>query len=207
MADLRTVLSPQAVAALAAGYDDASFRAANQHAVQALYPPVAVLTDAVLDGYWPAPGGAAALLAPRERELAVVTALAATGGSAANLAIHLYVGLAVGATVDELVGTLGVVGSYAGVSRLMDGLTVFETTLNVLGTQVAKGEAGVMAVVPALKSTFPLSVPVAPAPVAPAPTVTPTATVDAKAGKAAKKAKKAEKQKGKAKGAEAAAPA
>lgn len=205
MADLRTVLSPTAVAALAAGYDDASFRAANQHAVQALYPPVAVLTDAVLDGYWPAPGGAAALLAPKPRELAVIAALAASGGSNANLAIHLYVGLAVGATVDELVGTLGVVGSYAGVSRLMDGLSVLDTTLAVLAAQVAKGEAGVMAVVPALKSTFPLSVPVAPAPVAPAPTVAPT--VNATAGKAGKKAKKAEKQKGKTKGGEAAAPA
>lgn len=153
MPDIRSILSEGAVARLADGYDDATFRAANQGAVHGLYPPAQVLTDPVLDAFYAPPEGTP-LLEPRARELTIVATLAASGGSSTNIAIHLYVGIAVGLTVDELAGTLGVVGAYAGAGRLMDGLAIFRTTLQVLAAQVDNGQADLMEVVPALKAAF-----------------------------------------------------
>lgn len=153
MPDLRDILSADALQKLAAGYDDARFRAANQRAVDAMFPPVRVLTDAVLDGLFPA-GGGAALLDARTRELAILVSLATAGAAGSKLAIHVYVALAVGCTVDEIAGAFGVVGAYAGVQKLMDGMGALQLTLTVLAAQVEKGEADLLRVVPALQVAF-----------------------------------------------------
>lgn len=154
MPDIREILPAGAYAELASGYDDATFRVANQGAVQGTYPPAQVLTDPVLDAFYAPPEGQP-LLDPKDREIAILAVLAASGGSARNIAIHVYVGIAVGLTVEQIAGVIGAVGAYAGAGRLMDGLAIAETTLSVLAAQVEAGKAGIMDVVPALKVKFP----------------------------------------------------
>jgi 4-carboxymuconolactone decarboxylase len=58
----------------------------------------------------------------RTRELVVIATLAAQGGMAEQLAVHLQVALDNGATVAEIIGTLETVGTYAGVPRALNAL-------------------------------------------------------------------------------------
>src|SRR5450759_4934551 len=58
----------------------------------------------------------------RTRELVVIATLAAQGGMAEQLAVHLQVALDNGATVAEIITTLETVGTYAGVPRALNAL-------------------------------------------------------------------------------------
>jgi alkylhydroperoxidase/carboxymuconolactone decarboxylase family protein YurZ len=150
MPSLQSLLAPDTLAALRHGYSDESFCVANRSAVDGLAPRMRVLTDPVLEAFYEQER----LLDPRQREVAILSVLAASGGSPANLGIHVYIALAVGLSLEEIAGVFGAVGSYAGAARMMDALGVLARTAGALAAQVETGHVDTVSMVNAVRGAL-----------------------------------------------------
>src|SRR5262245_47844544 len=68
---------------------------------------------------------------PRDRERCLI-AILASRDAGANLAIHIYLGLMEGLSLQEIADIIYLAGIYTGVDRLSDGLSAYVRTLGVL---------------------------------------------------------------------------
>jgi hypothetical protein len=119
------------------------------------YPPVDKWLNAMGDVVFtelsqsPAPN---LPLIPVDRERCLIL-LIASRQETLTLAIHIYMGLALGLTVAEVANVLALAGVYSGISAYVRGIRVAEATLGVLKTAAAT-TSGPLAVAGMLNTTF-----------------------------------------------------
>lgn len=132
MADVRAMLSDADLLLLRGGYDRALMGKLAVAAVASSYPEVMPWTAAVGEAFYFHPDDAEA----KHREtvlLAVLTVQRAPG----QLAIHVYWALMEGHTVEEVMRTLHLAGTYAGLPSWTIAQGVATKVIALLATHVA----------------------------------------------------------------------
>jgi alkylhydroperoxidase/carboxymuconolactone decarboxylase family protein YurZ len=129
-------------------YDPDDLRAANARAFAETYPPLAPWAETAAAVFF-RPGA----LAPRERELCLVTLLShrAPGVSLSN---HIYWALMEGVTVSELCEVIGLAGCYTGLPTYSSGVLVLHRTLHTLNRLAEEPECDSRAALAALVREF-----------------------------------------------------
>jgi alkylhydroperoxidase/carboxymuconolactone decarboxylase family protein YurZ len=127
MPDLRSVLTDSRLERLRAAYDPQVMRAAMLHAIVEGFPPLDAWNRAIAGTFYDDPNP----LTPRDRERCLIAVLTNTGPQL-SLAIHVYWGLMVGLSVEEVCHTAGLAASYAGVPRLAVALPAIQRVLELL---------------------------------------------------------------------------
>ena len=118
-------------------------------ALPALYPATQPYIDAIGDALYPLQGAKPVPLAAAERERCLVTLLASRGAKR-NLAIHVYMALMERIPATEICHILLLVGAYAGVESLANGLATAKTTFETLATVAGGASYGPVDVLKAL---------------------------------------------------------
>jgi alkylhydroperoxidase/carboxymuconolactone decarboxylase family protein YurZ len=93
------------------------------------------------------------LLRDRERECALI-ALLASQGADTNLGIHIFIALAAGMAVDDVVDLLFLTGIYCGANLLTKSLRVAEKTFAAIIQAAADGVDGPKPVIRAIAARF-----------------------------------------------------
>lgn len=94
------------------------------------------------------------VLPSRDRECALV-ALLASQGADTNLALHLFIALAAGVPVDDVIDLLFLAGVYCGANVLTTSLRVATKTFEAIIQAAADGVQGPRAVFRAIAARFP----------------------------------------------------
>jgi len=146
--DLTRMLDAEEIEALRAVYDSEQLRAANAKAFADTYPPMAPWADASAAVFF-----RNGPLAPRERELCLVTLLThrAPGLSLSN---HIYWAIMEGVSIAELCEAIGLAGGYGGLPTYSNGVLVLHRTLKVLRQVATRPERDSRAVLAALIQDF-----------------------------------------------------
>ncbi len=152
MPDLLSLLTDDALAALQAGYDYPTMRAGFTRAVIAPYGPGGAWVSAQTDHFYEIEATGAPGMAAIDRERCILAMLAGRGG--AELAIHIYWGLAVGLTVPELLDIFFLAGTYGGVPAYKTGLDLLSRVLPVLQAAASDGAARTRDVLPRVAALF-----------------------------------------------------
>jgi alkylhydroperoxidase/carboxymuconolactone decarboxylase family protein YurZ len=102
----------------------------------ALYEPSRAYGDAITEAFYgclpddhPSPNRKALSVQDRERCL---IALLASRGVEGTLAVHIYLGLMEGISVEEIANVMMLAGMYTGVDRFASALKTYVTTLTTL---------------------------------------------------------------------------
>jgi alkylhydroperoxidase/carboxymuconolactone decarboxylase family protein YurZ len=142
------MLDAEEIDRLRAAYDPNQLRAANAKAFADTYPPIAPWADAAAAVFF-----RSGPLAPRERELCLVTLLThrAPGLSLSN---HIYWALMEGVSIAELCEAIGLAGGYCGLPAYSSGVLVLQKSLKVLRRVAAQPERDSRAVLAALVQDF-----------------------------------------------------
>lgn len=149
------MLHPTRLDALRAGYSDKALNELFDAVLPNLYKPSKKYIETILDAFdHNRPSDASPTrkaLSPPDRERCIV-ALLASRGETFTLAMHIYTGLMVGLTPQEIANILMLTGVYAGVSTFTDGLLILGKTLGEL--QKSTTGSSPQEVFQALKTAF-----------------------------------------------------
>ncbi len=158
MADVRTILSEEALASLRAAFDPALLGFAATKRAAAPYTDAAPFIDAIGARYYvagPGASGPSSPVAPKDRERTLIGILAAGNRPAFALAVHVYWGLMEGLDVDDIADTLLLAGAYAGVDAFTNAAFTLGETLELLAGLAATPEtARSAAVLPRIIERF-----------------------------------------------------
>lgn len=147
--DLRTFLDDAEMAALRGGFDAAFMRDKVAGAMLfAKFPPGKPYVQSVLDTSY---GGKPLCDRSRER---IIMALLASHSETMTLAVHLYWGLMLGLSLEEVGHVLMLTGQYAGISAYTNGMAVLKKTCAAMRAQVAAGKVDTYSVGVAIISAF-----------------------------------------------------
>jgi alkylhydroperoxidase/carboxymuconolactone decarboxylase family protein YurZ len=148
MQELTSILSEAELAALRAAYDPTTLLNANKSALARVYPrllPWQTMVGSVFFQDSP--------LAPRDRELALITLLAHRSPDVA-LSDHIYWGLMEGVSVLEVCEVVGLTGQYCGMPTYTQAILTVFRTLTVLKRLATSADPGTAAVHDALIREF-----------------------------------------------------
>jgi alkylhydroperoxidase/carboxymuconolactone decarboxylase family protein YurZ len=184
--EISTILHRDKLKSLRTAYSDESADELLRDETPKLYGPAAAYFGAVVETYYlPAAAkfdanGERTTLDPLDRQRVVIALQAATGQEA-PLAIHIYIGLMLGLTVDEIANILLLTGVYSGVPNFFTGLGTLATTLLVLKGVAATRDHSCNAVLTAIRATWrqPIAGMIQPQPASPVPSPVPAAATPA----------------------------
>jgi alkylhydroperoxidase/carboxymuconolactone decarboxylase family protein YurZ len=148
MQELTTIVSEADLAVLRAAYDPNTLLNANKAALARVYPrllPWQTMLGSVFFQDSP--------LAPRDRELALISLLAHRSPDLA-LSDHIYWGLMEGVSVVEICEVVGLTGQYCGMPTYTQAVLTLFRTLTVLKRLATSADPGTAAVHHALISEF-----------------------------------------------------
>jgi alkylhydroperoxidase/carboxymuconolactone decarboxylase family protein YurZ len=145
--------------ALREQYQSSEATAVMSSVLGALYEPSRAYGDAITEAFYgrlpediPSPNRKALSVQDRERCL---IALLASRGVEGTLAVHIYLALMEGISVEEIANVMLLVGIYTGVDRLSWALTTYVTTLKTLCALVdANGPLDARSVLPKITGAF-----------------------------------------------------
>jgi ubiquinone/menaquinone biosynthesis C-methylase UbiE/uncharacterized protein YbaR (Trm112 family)/alkylhydroperoxidase/carboxymuconolactone decarboxylase family protein YurZ len=153
-AGIALILSDDALVALRKAYVADEMTKAIGAVLPAQYPATREYTDAIMHALYPLQGDTP--LAADDRERCLITLLASHGAKR-NLAIHVYMGLMAELAPREICHILLLVGAYAGVDTLPNGLAIAQKTFQILADLVAKrAPCGAVDVLKALADALPM---------------------------------------------------
>lgn len=127
MQDLRTLLADTALHALRAHWDERQMNAAQLEAMNATYPPLAAWNASMTEMFY----SPSSPLRAVDRERCLIGILTLTGPPP-SLAIHVYMALMEGVTVEEVCHIVALSGNYGGAPRLIDALPAVRRALEAL---------------------------------------------------------------------------
>ncbi|MBU0506138.1 MAG: carboxymuconolactone decarboxylase family protein [bacterium] len=144
------ILTHEEITALREGYDRDVMNAIIKQAITEPYPKAKGWTNFVMDDLY-----GNDMLSPKEREIAVMSHLAARG-EFPTLAVHIYWGLMEGLEPEDIANILVIAGNYSGISNYIQGIKTMQKTLNMLKdlTTDAKEALLLQKVLPELLALF-----------------------------------------------------
>ncbi len=148
MQDLTQMITSAELTRLREAFDPEVLLRANSGAFATVYPRLASWGENVGELFF-APGP----LAPRERELCLVTLLTQRSPGL-SLGNHVYWALMEGVTVEQICQAVGLAGCYGGLPTYTQGVFTVHRTLTVLKKLAPASERGPETVLRALVEAF-----------------------------------------------------
>jgi alkylhydroperoxidase/carboxymuconolactone decarboxylase family protein YurZ len=159
MSQINEMISQARIDALRASYESPAGRAAMEASFRdvlpTLYDKSGPYVDVIFDLFYgalpPDTKTNRSQLSEQDRERVIIALLAEEKGEL-TLSLHIYIGLMVGLSPEEMANILLLAGVYVGVNRFASGMLVAATTLKILA-EVPQLDP--KSVTDALKARFP----------------------------------------------------
>lgn len=148
--DVRNHLSAERLQQLRTAYDQPMLNAAAVTRASAQYAPAAAYVASIGEHFYMGAGQGGALSA-RDRELALIAMLAASGAPDFAFAVHVYWGLMEGLAVQDIAETILLAGSYHGIDTFVARTRLLASILDALTDE---GPADSKAVLGRLMANF-----------------------------------------------------